>query len=109
MPRPQRMLDSPAATPMSHERSIEDEIRQFLADNFPLSANGPLAGTDSLLETGVIDSVGVLELIQFVESTYEIEIPDAEVLPENLDSIDAITRYVSSKRGADGNPADAGS
>ena len=74
-----------------------------------MSANGPLAGTDSLLETGVIDSVGVLELIQFVESTYEIEIPDAEVLPENLDSIDAITRYVSSKRDAGGNPADAGS
>jgi acyl carrier protein len=48
-------------------------------------------------------------LIQFVESTYEIEIPDSEVLPENLDSIDAITRYVSSKRDADGNPADAGS
>ena len=103
------MLDSPAATPMSHERSIEDEVRRFLADNFPLSANGPLAGTDSLLETGVIDSVGVLELIQFVESTYEIEIPDSEVLPENLDSIDAIARYVSSKRDADGNPADAGS
>jgi acyl carrier protein len=95
---------------MSYERSIEDEVRRFLTDNFPLSANGfSLAGTDSLLETGVIDSVGVLELIQFVESRYEIEIPDSEVLPENLDSIDAITRYVSSKRDADGSPARAGS
>jgi acyl carrier protein len=95
---------------MSYERSIEDEVRRFLTDNFPLSANGPsLSSTDSLLESGVIDSVGVLELIQFVESRYEIEIPDSEVLPENLDSVDAITRYVSSKRAADGSPADAGS
>ena len=93
---------------MSHQRSIEDEVRHFLTDTFPLSADGfSLAGADSLLETGVIDSVGVLELIQFIESRYEIEIPDAEVLPENLDSIDAITRYVSSKRDADSSPADA--
>lgn len=94
---------------MSYERSIDDEVRLFLTDNFPLSANGPsLSGTDSLLETGVIDSVGVLELIQFVESRYEIEIPDAEVLPENLDSIDAIVRYVTSKRDGRTGPADAG-
>jgi acyl carrier protein len=96
---------------MSHDQAIEAEVRQFLADNFPLSAEGlSLAGSDSLLETGVIDSVGVLELIEFVESRYEIEIPDSEVLPENLDSIDAITRYVSSKRDAAGDPAaDVGS
>ena len=95
---------------MSYEPSIEDEVRRFLVDNFPLSVDGSaaLAGSASLLETVVIDSVGVLELIQFVESRYGIEIPDAEVLPENLDSIDAIARYVSSKRNADGRP-DAGS
>jgi acyl carrier protein len=92
---------------MSNDRSIEDEVRRFLSDNFPLSVNGfSLSGSDSLLETGVIDSVGVLELIEFIETRYEIEIPDAEVLPENLDSIDAITVYVSSKRSA-GSPADA--
>lgn len=92
---------------MSDVQPIEDEVRHFLTDNFPLSANGfSLAGSDSLLETGVIDSVGVLELIEFIESRYEIEISDSEVLPENLDSIDAITRYVSSKSGADSTQAD---
>jgi acyl carrier protein len=91
---------------MSHDRLIEEDLRRFLADNFPLTANGhSLAGDDSLLEAGVIDSVGVLELIEFIESRYGIQIPDNEVLPENLDSIDAIARYVATKRGSTG-PAD---
>ena len=78
--------------------SIQHEIRQFLTDTFPLSAGGfALGGDDSLIEAGVIDSTGVLELIEFVESRYGFSIPDHEVLPENLDSIDAITRYVGTR------------
>lgn len=77
---------------------VENDIRQFLTDNFPLSAQGfTLAPDDSLIEAGVIDSTGVLELIEFIESRYEITIPDADVLPENLDSVDSITRYVVAK------------
>lgn len=77
---------------------VENDIRQFLTDNFPLSAEGfTLASDDSLIEAGVIDSTGVLELIEFIESRYEITIPDADVLPENLDSVDAITRYIVTK------------
>lgn len=84
-------------------RAIEGEIRRFITDNFPLGDSGfELAGRDSLLEVGVIDSVGVLELIEHLESTYGFQIPDADVLPENLDSIDAITQYVSRRlRAAD--------
>jgi acyl carrier protein len=77
---------------------VENDIRQFLTDNFPLSAQGfTLASEDSLIEAGVIDSTGVLELIEFIESRYEITVPDADVLPENLDSVDSITRYVVAK------------
>jgi acyl carrier protein len=86
---------------MGTESSIEEEVRRFLTENFPLSTDGfSLSGSDSLLESGVIDSVGVLELIEFIESSYGVQIPDSEVLPENLDSIDAITRYVGTKRTA---------
>lgn len=75
--------------------AVENDIRQFLSDNFPLSAEGfSLGAGDSLIEAGVIDSTGVLELIEFIESRYEITIPDVDVLPENLDSVEAITRYV---------------
>ena len=84
--------------------AIEQEVRQFLRDNFPLSADGvTLAPEDSLIEVGVIDSTGVLELIGFIEERYEIEIADEEVLPENLDSIANITRFVGTKVGAGSN------
>jgi acyl carrier protein len=81
--------------------TIEHEIREFLRENFPLSADGvTLQRDDSLIEVGVIDSTGVLELIGFIEERYEVEIRDEEVLPENLDSIGNIIRFVGEKLGA---------
>jgi acyl carrier protein len=78
------------------QQAIESDVRRFITENFPLSSGGfELPATASLLEAGVIDSVGVLELIEHLESSYDFQIPDADVLPENLDSIDAIARYVS--------------
>jgi len=83
---------------MSSPESIEQEVRRFLKDNFPLSADGVvLDPDDSLIEVGVIDSTGVLELIGFIEERYDVEIADEEVLPENLDSIANITRFVGEK------------
>jgi acyl carrier protein len=81
---------------MTDPQAIKSDVRRFISDNFPLGGSGAdLAGNASLLEAGVIDSVGVLELIEHLESTYELQIPDADVLPENLDSIDAIAGYVA--------------
>ena len=66
-----------------------------------LSADGvTLDREDSLIEVGVIDSTGVLELIGFIEERYEVQIADEEVLPENLDSIASITRFVGEKTAA---------
>jgi acyl carrier protein len=86
-----------ATSDVADERAaIESAVRRFITETFPLGDGGfELAGADSLLEVGVIDSVGVLELIEHLESTYGFQIPDEDVLPENLDSIDAITQYVS--------------
>ena len=86
---------------MSNSEAIESEIREFLRENFPLSADGVTLQTDdSLIEVGVIDSTGILELIGFIEDRYEVEIRDEEVLPENLDSIANIIRFVGEKLGA---------
>ncbi len=86
---------------MSNTESIEQDVREFLRDNFPLSADGVvLDREDSLIEVGVIDSTGVLELIGFIEERYEVAIADEEVLPENLDSIANIIRFVGEKTGA---------
>lgn len=77
---------------------MQREIRQFIADNFIFDQDlQALSGSESLTQTGVIDSMGVLELIMFLEETYSIKIPDEETLPENLDTIDNIVRYLQGK------------
>ena len=83
-------------------RSIEQAIRQFLATNFFLGDDpASLAGSTSLIEAGVIDSTGVLELVGFLEEHFEIRIQDDELVPENLDTIDNIVQFVTRKSGAE--------
>jgi acyl carrier protein len=74
---------------------IQDQIRSFVMANFYVAESDELRDDESLLDSGVIDSTGVLELIDFVESTYKFRITDAEMTPENLESIDAIAAYVA--------------
>jgi acyl carrier protein len=88
--------------------AIEHDIRAFLDENFPLGEGYSLASGDSLLESGVIDSLGVLEVIEFLETRYGVSVPDAEVLPENLDSIDNVTKYVAAKLMESGRGVDDG-
>lgn len=81
---------------MANDRvSIEQDLRQFLADNFILDDGGAgLGSDDSLTETGVLDSMGVLELITFIEEQYGFAVPDEDTLPENLDSVTRLVDYV---------------
>ena len=80
--------------------TTERQVRAFLAENFPLGRNAfELAGDAALIDAGVIDSTGVLELVDFLEAQYGIRIGDDELVPENLDAIDNIVRFVEAKRG----------
>jgi acyl carrier protein len=80
---------------------VESEIRAFIADNFLLGDDvQKLAGSASLIDAGIIDSTGVLELVGFLEDRYAIRIADHELLPENLDSIDNVIRFVGEKQSA---------
>jgi acyl carrier protein len=99
----------PAAEPRATEgggqfrrnrmEQIEQEVRSFVADNFvPLQDGHEIAVDESLTRSGVIDSVGIVELMLFLEATYGIDIPDAEAVPENLDTLRNIARYVRAKR-----------
>jgi acyl carrier protein len=76
---------------------IETEIRAFLTKNFPLYKEELVEREQSLVESGVIDSLGILELVDFVETRFDFRIPEDELLPENLDSIANITRYLGEK------------
>jgi acyl carrier protein len=79
--------------------SIADDIRAYIIENFLLGVETGLDPTASLINTGVIDSTGILEVVLFLEQTYGFQIRDEEMLPENLDSIDNITRFVQRKTG----------
>ena len=68
-----------------------------------------MPGSASLIEAGIIDSTGVLELVGFLEETYEIQIAEAELVPENLDSIDNIVGFVGAKRNGSAAPEPRGS
>ena len=79
-------------------QSITQEIHQFIIDNFLFGeAEACLSNDDSLLDQGIIDSMGVLELVTFLEDKYEIEIPDDELVPTNLDSINRLVQFVQRK------------
>ncbi len=84
---------------MSEIETIEAEVRRFVVDNFLFGQDdGGLQPTDSLLEKGIVDSTGVLELAQFLESRYGVKIADEEFVPENLDSVQRVAAFVQRKR-----------
>jgi acyl carrier protein len=76
---------------------IRQELRQFVIDNFLFGREGDLKDDASFLENGIIDSTGVLELIAFLEERFGLELAETDLTPENLDSIDKVTRLVESR------------
>ena len=74
---------------------IRGQIRTFLSDNFYLT--GSVADDASLIEQGVLDSTGVLELIAFIERAFDITVEDSEMHPDHLDSLERLTAFVASK------------
>lgn len=85
---------------------IAHDIRQFVITNFLFGQQaGDLSDSQSFLDTGIIDSTGVLELVSFLEQQFGITIADRELLPENLDSIENAARFVTHKLAAVGGQA----
>jgi acyl carrier protein len=78
---------------------VRQTIREFIASNF--YASGAIGDDDSLLERGLLDSTGVLEVVAFLEAEFQVRIADDEVVRENLETIEGIARLVLRKQ-ADG-------
>lgn len=76
-------------------------VRKFVIDNYLFGEAEKLKDDDSFMETGIVDSTGILELVRFLESTYHIKIADEELIPDNLDSINKIVAFVQSKKPSD--------
>jgi len=77
---------------------LQQQIRDFVTSNFYVADPKALEDRTSLLDQGIIDSTGVLEVIMFIESTFGVTVEDSEMLPENLDSIERIAAFVARKK-----------
>ena len=79
---------------------IKPQVREFIQDNFLMGARrASYADGDSFMAHHLVDSTGFLELVMFLEETFGITVEDEEMVPENLDSLDAIQGYVARKTG----------
>jgi acyl carrier protein len=77
---------------------IEAQIKDYIARNLLFSDNGyPYSDDVSFLDEGIVDSVGVMELVAFVEDNFHISVEDLDITPENFDSVSKIATYVRRK------------
>jgi acyl carrier protein len=78
---------------------MQQQIRSFILSSFLFTDDeSKLTNHDSLLEQGIMDSTGVLELVAFLESEFAVKVDDEELVPDNLDSVDRIVAFVERKR-----------
>ena len=73
-------------------------VRNFIIENFLFDDDGSLKDDTSFLDEGIIDSTGILELVEFLDEEFSITIEDDELIPENLDSINNVTKFVVGKK-----------
>lgn len=76
---------------------IATKIREFVISRFPLAQSGQLDDEQDLLQSGIVDSLGILELVNFLAEEFDIAVSDDELLPENFSSIRSLTGFVERK------------
>jgi acyl carrier protein len=78
--------------------NIEEMIRKYISENILFSGNGyPHADDTSFLEEGIVDSMGIMELVMFVDETFGITVEDEELVPDNFDSVTRLASYIRRK------------
>jgi acyl carrier protein len=73
---------------------LDLKIRGFILEKFPLARKQQIKGSDALLESGILDSLGILDLVTFLEQEFSITIADDELVPDNFQTIDGIVAFV---------------
>jgi acyl carrier protein len=81
--------------------SVKEELRKLILENYLFSDNqDDLKDDVSFMDLGVIDSTGIMEVVIFMEENFGIKVLDTDLLPENLDSINALVAFVDRKKAA---------
>jgi len=79
-------------------KNDKQKIRSYILENYLFSTDeSALEDAESLIDSGVIDSTGVLEIIMFLEEEFGVKIADEEMIPDNLDSVSRIVAFVERK------------
>ena len=77
---------------------IKEPIREYIIQNFLFGDTETVfSDSDSFMENGILDSTGILDIILFIENTYNIKIDDDEIVPDNLDSLDNLEKFITMK------------
>ena len=80
---------------------IKVVLKEYISENFlPSAGLDVFDENDSFMEKGIIDSTGVLELLEFIEERFSITVEDEEVIPDNLDSLNKLTAFIKRKIGS---------
>ena len=74
-----------------------DIVKEFIVENFLFGEEGQIELETDFFEKGIIDSTGIIELVSFVEETFEVSIDDEELIPENLSSLKNIRKFLQQK------------
>ncbi len=83
---------------MAQAQTVEDRIRDFVLKQFPLARKNGVRPEDKWLETGLLDSLGILDLVHFLEAEFSIHVSDEELSPENFQSLAAVVVFVDAKQ-----------
>ncbi len=79
------------------EKNIQESVTQFIFSKFPLAKKKGIAPNESLLESGIVDSMGILEIVTYIEDEYSIQLSDEEVLADNFATVESIAELIGSK------------
>ncbi|MFZ5980949.1 MAG: acyl carrier protein [Candidatus Zixiibacteriota bacterium] len=82
---------------MMEQSEILKQVSEFIEQNFVYDQEMSLNKDESLLDSGLVDSTGILEVVSFLEQTYAITVEDEEMVPDNLDSITKISNFIKRK------------
>ena len=79
--------------------SIEQRIQTFLLEKFPLARKAGIGKDTALLEKGILDSLGILDVVSFLEAEFSLVISDEELVPENFQTLGLLSEFVAKKNG----------
>jgi acyl carrier protein len=82
---------------MMRAETTEGRIREFIVKQFPIARKNGLKSDEKWLETGMIDSLGILDLVHFLEEEFSLVISDDELQPDNFGSLDEVVEFVQKK------------